>query len=625
MCGICGIYNLDRNMPVRSDVIVTMRDVMAYRGPDDSGLHIKGNIGLGHRRLSVIDLDTGHQPMYNEDGSIVIVPNGEIYNYIELKDTYLKHHQFRTRSDTEVVIHLYEEFGMKCLDLLNGMFAFALHDERNGKTFLARDHFGIKPLYYYRDGERLVFASEIKSILAAGVRPVVNEQMVLEYLAFQYYTGEDTLFKDIFRLEPGCFIELSNGSMSRHSFWDIDCTEDMGLTEDTCLEKIEWLLSDSVRMQLRSDVPLGCHLSGGVDTAIVAGLASRHELNGALKTFTAYFQREGGVYDDSAFAGITARHNGAEMYKLGMSDDDFFSSLETIFYHLDEPCAGEGVVPQYYVSKIASENVKVVLGGQGADEMFGGYARYYILYYLYLAELAAKGARSSPAELVLNDVLDELPQLNNYQGLFQSALAATAGKSLNDKYFFLINRLKEPGKVLNPAFMEKNGSYDPIARMNRVFDRWDSSSILNRTLYYEMKSWLPALLHIEDRTSMKWSLESRVPILDKRLCEFAFQIPARMKFAGGRLKYILKRSMRGVLPGEIRDRRDKIGFPVPMFMWRAKLKHYLTDLIDSVDQSEYIFRKEFLDSVSGNVAEFDRMTWGVISILNWFRIFKPSI
>lgn len=625
MCGICGIYNINTERPVAREAVIAMRDVMTYRGPDDCGIHVKDNLGLGHRRLSVIDLQTGHQPIYNEDGTIVIVFNGEIYNYVELRDQYLKGHQFKTRSDTEVIVHLYEEFGIDCVNKLNGMFAFAVRDERNDRFYLARDHFGIKPLYYHVDGDRLVFASEMKSILAAGIEPMLNEAMVLEYLTFQYYTGEETLFRNILRLEPGCILEVANGHCRIRRYWDIDCAEDMSLTAKECMEEIRFLLGDSIRMQLRSDVPLGCHLSGGIDTGIVAGLASRHQLNGPLKSFTAFFKNEGGIYDDSSFAEITARHNNADMYKLGLTDDDFFDSLETVFYHLDEPCAGEGVVPQYYVSKIASENVKVVLGGQGADEMFGGYVRYYILYYSYLFDRALSESKQGHHDLELKNLIAELPQINKYRGLFHTTMLSTSGMSMTEKYFFLINRLREPGHVLNEGFAGRTRAYDPRDRMNAVLERSNATTLLNRILYYEMKAWLPALLNIEDKTSMRWSLESRVPLLDRRLCELAFRIPPKIKLTGGRLKHILKESMRHVLPAEIVDRRDKVGFPVPLFMWKEKLGRYMAHLIENSEYAEHIFRKDFLMGFTGQVAEFDRLTWGLISILNWLKIFKPSV
>lgn len=624
MCGICGKYNFYKEDHVDGESIVRMRDVMAYRGPDDSGLYVKDNVGLGHRRLSIIDLKTGHQPMFNEDGSIVIVFNGEIYNYIELRQKYLKNHNFKTQSDTEVIIHLYEEFGIDCLKFLNGMFAFALYDSKKEKLFVARDHFGIKPLYYFRDSNSIIFASEIKAILKAGVRPVVNENMVMEYLTFQYYIGEETLFKDIYRLEPGHYIEINKKEFKKCCYWDINCEEDKNLTEDMCIEEIQNLLTDSVRLQLRSDVPLGSHLSGGVDTGIIAGLASRQKLNSRLKTFSAFFGSEGGIYDDSLFAEKTSKHINSDMYKLGLNEDDFFNSLETIFYHLDEPCAGEGVVPQYYVSKIASENVKVVLGGQGADEMFGGYARHYILYFSYLLDCEMEGVKDNTGDLELAELLDELPQLKNYRKLFYSALKSTAGKSLNDKYFFLINRLRNTDGIINGQFAKKTESYNAKDRMGSVLERAPGKSVLNKILYYEMKVWLTALLNIEDKTSMKWSLESRVPILDSRLCEFAFKIPPKIKLKNGRLKYILKKSMENILLPEICHRNDKVGFPVPLFMWKPRLNEYLKHLIGTCEYSEYIFDREFLKKFSGETLEFDRFTWGLISILNWFKIFKPS-
>src|SRR3990172_7377051 len=289
MCGICGIYNF-KSAPVDRETILKMRDVMSYRGPDDCGIYLDHGIGLGHRRLSIIDIKTGHQPMFNEDGTVVVTFNGEIYNYIELRNRYLGNHAFRTASDTEVIVHLYEEFGIEMLNHLNGMFAISLYDTRKRKLFLARDHFGIKPLYYARTPDGFFFGSEVKSLLAAGIAPRINELMVLEYLTFQYYLGEETLFRDINRLEPGCFMTVSDAGVEVKRFWDIDCEEDHSLTERACMEEIDKILADSVRIQMRSDVPLGSHLSGGVDTGMVSSLASGYYNNRSFILF--FFFRE---------------------------------------------------------------------------------------------------------------------------------------------------------------------------------------------------------------------------------------------------------------------------------------------------------------------------------------------
>ncbi|OHD69344.1 MAG: asparagine synthase (glutamine-hydrolyzing) [Spirochaetes bacterium RBG_16_49_21] len=625
MCGICGIYNF-KSAPVDRETILKMRDVMSYRGPDDCGIYLDHGIGLGHRRLSIIDIKTGHQPMFNEDGTVVVTFNGEIYNYIELRNRYLGNHAFRTASDTEVIVHLYEEFGIEMLNHLNGMFAISLYDTRKRKLFLARDHFGIKPLYYARTPDGFFFGSEVKSLLAAGIAPRINELMVLEYLTFQYYLGEETLFRDINRLEPGCFMTVSDAGVEVKRFWDIDCEEDHSLTERACMEEIDKILADSVRIQMRSDVPLGSHLSGGVDTGMVSSLASGYYNNGRLKTFTAFFGTEGGIYDDISFAEKTARHINSDFYTISLRDDDFFDSLEKVFYHMEEPCAGEGVVPQYFVSKLASEKVKVVLGGQGADEMFGGYVRYYILYYSLLFDRAINGEPADLHDITLPEMYGELPQVKNYQNLFHRAMADTQGMDFASKYFFLIDRLKNRNGIIGKEFARRTEAYDPIRRMNAVISRAGrGASILNRILYYEMKVWLTALLNIEDKTSMCWSLESRVPILDRRLCDFAFKIPARIKMKNGRLKYILKEAMKRHLAPEIYERKDKIGFPVPLFKWNQKLDAYLGDLARSSDYARYIFNGKFLTNPSAHASEFSRFTWGMISILNWLKIFKPTL
>ncbi|MEW5691819.1 MAG: asparagine synthase (glutamine-hydrolyzing) [Candidatus Hydrogenedentota bacterium] len=622
MCGICGIYYFDKHNNVKPEQIITMRDTMIHRGPDDCGLYLKGNIGLGHRRLSVIDLETGHQPIFNEDRTIVIIFNGEIYNYLELKERYLKHHTFTTKTDTEVIIHLYEEFGTGAFCLLEGMFAFALYDASQDVMRIVRDYFGIKPLYYYYDKDQFIFASEIKALLKLGIEPVLNDEIMLEYLTFQYYQSDSTLLENINRLTPGCYLSLSWGLIKKDRYWQLKVNEDQSITETDAREHIKKLIQNSVKLQLRSDVPLGCHLSGGVDTAIISGIVSKQNIKDRLKTFTAYFSNESGIYDDTFFAEKTARHIGAEMFKIDLNEDDFFETLRELFYYLEEPGAGEGALPHYFVSKLASENVKVVLGGQGADEMFGGYVRYYILYHSLLSDSSVK---LSENDLRMEDLKGSAEQLKNYNQLYMDMLTSTCGCHLAQKYFFLINRLKEPGKVLSEQLYNKYKSYDTRFAIRPFLECNAESTILNRVLLYEINTWLPTLLNVEDRMSMRWSVESRVPFLSHQLAEFAMQIPAKIKLNGGILKYILKQSMKNYLHPEIFKRKDKIGFPVPLTCWHKRITEYLRNMIKNSPAIEYIFSRQYLNTAATETKEFDRGLWGLISVSNWLNIFQPKL
>jgi len=627
MCGIVGIVNLDATERVEESALRPMADIISHRGPDDEGFHIDGNIGLGHRRLSIIDLKTGHQPMCNEDETVWIVSNGEIYNYLELRqELTAKGHDFRTNSDTEVIIHLYEECGVNCVDRLNGMFAFSLWDRNLRRLFAARDRLGIKPFYYYSNERFFAFASEIKALLKDKYVPRLPDyQGISDYLLFQFCLGDKTLFQGIKKLPPGHYLVLDATSSQPNvvKYWDLDFSIAENLTEDYFSDSLLMLIEDAVRIQLRSDVPLGTHLSGGLDTSIVTCLAAK--LYGSqIKSFTGGF-RAGKEYDETEYAKLVARFANTEYTEVFPEASDFAETLPTLIYYLDEPVAGPGVFPQYFVSKLASENVKVVLGGQGGDEIFGGYARYIIAY----LEQCIKGAIFETQEegkyvVSLDSISPNLPILQNYASLLQYFWSEGLFESMDRRYFRLIDRTNGDSSLFTDEFWgEINKDYSPFEAFQQSFNRPGIASYFNKMTCFDVKNLLPALLHIEDRTSMAVSLESRVPLLDHRIAELAASIPPPIKFRGGATKYILRKAVRNILPKEILDRKDKMGFPVPLSEWfHGELKDFVQSiLLSEPARARRIYQTEEVEKAIRKEYKFSRQIWGLLCLELWFREF----
>ncbi len=620
MCGICGIYSADS--PPDKERLIDMRDSMTHRGPDDCGLFIQNDIGLAMRRLSVIDLETGKQPMTNEDDSLVLVFNGEIYNYVELRNNSLKNrHSFRTKSDTEVIVHLYEDYGADCVKHLNGMFAFAIWDKKRKSLFLARDPFGIKPLYYTFNGSQFIFASEIKSILKYTQHsPDLDVTSLYDYLSLQYVLGEKTLFKGVSKLLPGHSLMLKNGHPYIQQYWDVSANYDFAKTEDEFAEELAYLLEDSIRIQLRSDVPLGAHLSGGIDTGAITSIAS-NILSNKITTFTAGFT-EGGIYDDNDWAEITSGHCKTNHMVTYPTAQDFEQLFSQLIWHLDEPVAAPGIFPQYCVSGLAKKNVTVVLGGQGSDELLGGYTRYLIIY----LEQALKQSifnNNNSLHMSLTDLLPNLSQLKTYQPLMSYYLKDNLFGSPDSRYFRLVLRNERISELVSPEINKMAGGYSTFDTFSEIFNKVSDFELLNKILYYEMKAWLPALLQVEDRMSMAWSLESRVPFLDTRIAELAFSMPSNVKFKGGITKYILRKAIDGKLPKEILWRTDKLGFPVPLKKWfQSELKPFLEgSLLSEASLNRNIFRKDVIQSVMQQNGEFDRTLWGLLCMESWFSVF----
>ncbi|NIT57144.1 MAG: asparagine synthase (glutamine-hydrolyzing), partial [Aliifodinibius sp.] len=543
---------------------------LAHRGPDDEGIYTDKTVGLGHKRLSIIDLKDGHQPMTNEDESLWIVYNGEIYNYVELRRDLKRDHRFRTHSDTEVILHLYEELGERCLERLNGMFSFAIWDSRQQRLFAARDRLGIKPFYWFMDNNRFVFASEPKAMIAAGIlKPQPDPHAIEEYLTFQFCLGDRTLFKDIWRLEPGHYLTFRPHRDSQPSivcYWDFNYEIDTHHTEDYFIDQLLYLLQDSINLRLRSDVPVGGHLSGGIDSSTVVCLAAPN-YSGDFHTFTGGF-REGSQYDETKYAQLVAKHVQSVHHEFWPTAQDFSEIMPWLIYMMDEPAAGPGIFPQYFLSKIAREHVKVVLGGQGGDETFGGYARYLIAYLEQCLKGAIYGNQEEGRFVVTWDsIMPNLKLLQQYQPLLQTFWRDGLFEEMDRRYFKLVSRIDNTENIFTTDFWSRESQARVFSTFQQIFNNPSTKSYFDKMTNFDLNTLLPALLHVEDRTSMSVSLESRVPLLDYRIVELVTKMSPLLRFKGGDTKRIFREAVRHLLPEEIFNRKDKMGFPVPLTEW----------------------------------------------------------
>ena len=608
MCGIAGIYHCSSYSPVEQLALKRMVNVIRHRGPDDEGYYINENIGLGHCRLAIIDLsEAGHQPMSNENGTIRISYNGEIYNYLELgQDLKSKGHIFRSKTDTEVIIHAYEEWGINCLQKFNGMFAFAIWDGNKKKLFVARDRLGIKPLYYYFDGKRFIFASEIKAILEdKSIERKPYYPAISQYLRYMYTVDDSTFFKGIKKLLPGYYLMLEDGHFSISQYWDLMFNEDGGRSEDYYVEKLLDLLKDSVRIHLRSDVPLGSHLSGGLDSSLLVGLASCM-LPHPLKTFSGAFA-EGGVFDERKYIRMVAAKFQTDHYEIVPTAQDYADALPKMVWYMDEPTIGSAVICHYYLCKLASEQVKVVLGGQGGDELFGGYYRYLPA---YLTRCLGRffSCKLSPLEIARTGAN------------FLSHISNIGFRNMLQK----IRRRKGMLNVVTDDFREL--SQKPSFRERSACIRTDDDP-LNSMFYWDIKCYLPGLLHLEDRTSMAVSIESRVPFLDHRIVEFAAAIPPDIKLKELRLKHIEREVARKFLPQEIVDRKDKQGFYPPTPLWfKRELLPMIQDILFSLTFRERgifdvpVLESKMQDYITGKI-DYSEQIWMMLNVELWHQQF----
>lgn len=622
MCGINGIILFDQNSEVKRDNIMQMNHIIRHRGPDGQGIYLDKNIGLGAVRLSIIDLDHGAQPFVSEEGNYVIVFNGEIYNYLELRSSLIqKGYKFQTNSDTEVLLKMYIEYKEKCLDQLNGMFAFMVYDLVNGLIFVARDRIGIKPVYYYQDKDKILITSEIKSFIKTGLlTPEIDYEGLLDYLYFQFPLGNKTLFKGVKQLEPANYmiIKTEKREVNIKEYWHLNYEIQNDEPDYFYHKQILNKIKDSIQLQLRSDVPIGTHLSGGIDSSVVSMFAS--ELSSTpMFSFTGTFKDYDG-YDETNYAKLVARKFNIQYHETNLTFQDFKNNLSKIIYHLDYPVVGPGVFPQYMVNKLIHEkNIKVVLGGQGGDELFGGYTRYIIAYFEQCIKGSIYDSQDQGKYIVtLQSIIPNLQLLQNYVPLLKKFWSKNLFYPMDQRYFDLICRMDEVDKMIN-----FNINYDPKMKFMEVFHSAKSKSYIDKMLHFDMKTLLLGLLHAEDRVSMAWSVESRVPLLDHRLIEFTAAIPPMKKFKDGNSKLLLKESVKGLLPDEILNRKDKMGFPVPIAEWfNNELKDWLQELLLSENTRLHeIIKKDYILSKIENNQKFSRELWGLVCLEIWLRTF----
>ncbi len=627
---MCGIVAWVNRRGISRPILERMRDTLIHRGPDAHGIFInsQANVGLAHRRLAIIDPERGHQPMSDREGKVWIVFNGAIYNYPELKRELLAEgYPIRTRSDTEVLLYSYIHWGESCLDRLNGMYAFVIYDSRRHIIFAARDRLGIKPLYYYRGSDEIIIASEPKAILVSGSLPAEPDHRALvDYLTFQYYLKDRTLFKGIKVVPPGHSLTVNLNARTLKPelrlYWDIQINFKDHRPEEELVEELRALIRDSVKLRLRADVPLGAHLSGGLDSSTVATIASTFLKENGMMTFTGRFD-EGENYDESSYAKIVAEHISAEYNEVTITPADWLRYVDKLIYYMDYPQAGPGLFPQYMVSKLARDKVKVVLGGQGGDELFLGYTRYLIIYLEALVRRAIEG--DVQALDTLRQAVNGLPQLKGYLTLLRRHLMRGFLEEPERRFFNIINRMDTVSDLISPDVYNVSG-YSVFEEFCEVFNTHGTADIVDRMSYYEIKTSLVALLHVEDRTSMALSLESRVPLLDHRLVEMVFRIPSDLKLRDGQLKYIFKRTVEPWLPRKILQRKDKRGFPTPLNKWfKTCLKEWLTDLLtDRRTLNRGIFNRDKLLKLVETTGEYSRSLWGIVNLELWFRTFIDS-
>jgi asparagine synthase (glutamine-hydrolysing) len=571
MCGIAGIFHSTFSKAASLEQLQRMTEVLVHRGPDDGTVYLKGPIGLGHRRLSIIDRAGGRQPIFNEDNTKAIVFNGEIYNFQALRQLLLdKGHRFATHSDTEVILHAYEEYGENCVQHLRGMFAFAIWDGQKKRLFLARDRLGIKPLYYAWDGQKFLFASELKALLEdPTVARTIDPLALDDYLTYLYIPAPKTIFQEIRKLLPGHTLTVSEQGLREQEYWDLSFAPQAGLREEEYTDGLLAKLWEAVATHLVSEVPLGAFLSGGIDSSAIVGVMARL-LGEPVNTASIGFHEAS--FDELPYARAVAQRFKTHAYEK-IVEANAAKILDTLVWHFDEPFADSSMVPTYYVSQVARERVTVCLSGDGGDENFAGYRRYrFDVLESRLRTLLPKALRRPIFGTLgrLYPKADWLPQIFRAK-----TLLTNLSLSPEEGYFCSMNWFTPAMKALlySSSLQKTLDGYNPLSVMQAYFDRTRGWDTLSRVQYVDIKTYLPDdILTKVDRASMAHALEVRVPLLDHEFVEYAASIPAAYKLQNGQGKFIFKQALRGLLSPDILD-RPKMGFSIPLTHWfRGDLK-----------------------------------------------------
>ncbi|HLI29636.1 MAG TPA: asparagine synthase (glutamine-hydrolyzing) [Terriglobia bacterium] len=627
MCGICGIFNFDRAQEVDSQILAAMNRQIVHRGPDDEGFFLAENVGLAMRRLSIIDLAAGHQPMTNEDETVWIVFNGEIYNHQELRPGLeARGHRYRTRSDTETIIHLYEEYGRECVSHLRGMFAFVIWDSAKRRLFCARDRLGIKPFYYHLDGQRFLFGSEIKALLAyPGLRAEFDRSALPEYLAFGYRSGEETFFQGVRKLMPGHTLEIGeDGRPEIRPYWDLAAPGEDSRPRKYYVDTYRTLLEQAVSTHLMSDVPLGVFLSGGLDSSVVAALTTRLRRS-PIETFSVgYAEAE---YSELPFARTVASSLGSAHHEVRVGWQDFMEAMPRLVWHEDEPIVWPSSVSLYFVAKLARERVTVVLTGEGSDETLAGYTRY--AWTVWNARFDQVYRRMLPGGLrdSIRKALDEPRWLPlGLQRRLRHTFLARDGDSWPSFYFDNFYSAFTESAQQELLAENQRPAQGEAYQNSLVYWQRSSGDLLHRLLYTDIKTYLVELLMKQDNMSMAASIESRVPFLDHILVEFTAGIPSRYETQGLAGKMILKEAAEDLLPASIIYRK-KMGFPTPLRGWLAgpQLESVERLLLEPRSLEWGLFRPEairklFAEQRRGERDHYERI-WRLMNLEIWRRVF----
>ena len=625
MCGIHGAVSFSGPIENAKEMAKAMGDVTVHRGPDDSGVYIDNTVFIAMRRLSIIDLNTGHQPISNEDESIWMVCNGEIYNYQELREQLIGlGHKFKTNSDSEVIIHLYEEYGEDLVNHLNGMFGFSLWDCKKKKLIIARDQLGIKPVYYYQDDHRLIFASELKSILTQDcISKKLSKTAVNQYFMYGYVPAPYSIFESIYKLEPGTLLSITNGTVTTNKYWRLPQEQDNSLAEQDWIDLTYNKIEESVHRQMVSDVPLGAFLSGGIDSSAVVSMMNKHS-NNQINTYAIGFEgdKASSYYNELPYARMVSKQFNTNHHEI-LVNPDIVGLLPKLLWHMDEPISDSAFVTTYLVSEFAKKDVTVILSGVGGDELFGGYRRYLGEYYSAIYNKIPK-----PLKGVIKNVVSLLPRdrHSNLLNLFRyaNAFVHSADLDFSDKYRSYMQLYEK--NELNLLTKEYNDVDDFDAVIDALKSETSSDS-LHLLFATDLNTQLPDdLLFLTDKMSMATSLECRVPLLDKELVEMAAKMPGNFKIKGRELKYILKKALEKDLPKEILYRKKR-GFGAPMGAW---IKDELVGLTNELLSREQIESRGILEFSTvekilyehkNNINDYTDIILAMVNFEIWARIY----
>lgn len=623
MCGICGVFEYERRTDLPAAMIHDMNQTMIHRGPDDGGVFVGPGIGLGHRRLSIIDLAGGHQPMSNEDGTIWVLLNGEIYNYPELRTELLQRgHVFTTKSDTEAIVHSYEDFGEGCFAKLRGMFSIALWDSRKRKLILARDRVGKKPLFYARDQDRILFGSELKALLASGlVSKEMDHEALSDYFSLGYVPAPKTIYRAVRKVMPGSYLVASAEGIREGCYWDLSFSKIEQRTEGEWCERLRHELCEATRIRLMSDVPLGAFLSGGIDSSSIVAMMN-HLMKRAVTTCSIGFREE--KFNEAPYARQVSEQFSTDHHEE-VVEPNALEIVDKLAWHFDEPFADSSAIPTYYVSRIARGQVTVALGGDGGDENLAGYRRYKL-------DHNENRLRSHVPAAMRRAVFGPLgrwyPGLAWAPRVFRAkATFQNLSRTPLEGYFNSISYFRPDDKLnlFTPDFKRRLGGYDSMDVFRHYYDRADTEDLLSKIQYVDIKTYLTDdILTKVDRASMAVSLEVRAPMLDHKFMECVASIPSNLKLHSGVGKYILKKALEPILPHNILY-RPKQGFAVPLDSWfRGELKDMAYNIVvetkdDLLDQN---FLRKIWDQHQKNYYDRSALLWSVLMFRKWRQVFS---